>query len=877
MNRKFNVSLFVCCYLLMVCFSTKISAQPNSTYYYQQQTLFESLPVQKNKVIFCGNSITDGGEWQEIFNDLNIINRGISGDVIQGVIDRIDELTRHQPSKLFLLIGTNDLSRGTATGVIAEKIAAFTESFLQKSPATKIYVQSILPTNPVYHKFPTHTNKKDSILLLNKKLVALSEKKHFHFIDLFSSFADRDQLMDSSLTNDGLHLKGKGYMLWKSIVFPYVYGLSPKPALIPEPVSLKWQNTSFPLYRGVRIVSDEKMNPQLGTLRELLTERNITVVETKDTSYPVIDLSYVKTNASHLPEEAYTIKAGAERISITAATEHGIFNAIQTLRQLMRDGITIPGCEISDHPAFPWRGLMHDVGRNFQSIDFLKKQIDLMSQYKLSIFHFHLTEDIAWRLQIKSYPQLTATTNMLRDPGFYYTMQELKDLIAYCRKRFITLIPEIDMPGHSAAFKRVLGFDMQTPEGLIACKNILTEVCTQLDVPYIHIGSDEVKIRDTGFLPEICRLVRTFNKIPVAWDPGAKLPYQGTIYQMWEGNTAPVKGKIKIDSRHLYVNHFDPIDGVVSVFNHSICDAVQSDDEKQGAILCVWPDRRTNRQEDILTMNPVYPSMLAFAERTWKGGGWKNYQSDIGSPGEEKYAAFGEFERRLLDHKTTVFAAQPFPYVKQSNIQWKLIGPFKNGGNTSERFLPEEPGFVDTAMLTKYPSLWGGTIWLRHFWHPLIQSHLKNPVENSTYYAVTKMYSNTEQTIGMWIGFYNISRSTNTATPDSGKWDNRNSKIWINGQEITAPSWSRAGRKSTLEDPLIDEGYEYRKPVPVVLKKGWNTILIKAPVASFRSSDWQTPVKWMFTAIPVSSQLGITNSPAGIFFDPEMKAKNTTN
>lgn len=843
-----HIMLLSCVYFLPAANS---NAQPYATYYYQQQTLFESLPVQKKQVIFCGNSITDGGEWQEIFNDINIINRGISGDIVQGVIDRIDELTRHQPCKLFLLIGVNDISKGTATKLIAERTKEFIERFLQKSPATKIFVQSVLPVNPVYNKFPTHVNKTDSIVALNKRLSSLSVKYPVTFIDLFSQFADSRRQMDSSLTNDGLHLKGKGYMLWKSIVFPYVYELSAKPALIPEPRNVSWKENAFSLYKGIRIVSDEKMEPQLFNLQNLLAEKNIPVVETNNTAYPLIYIGYKKNNAKHLADEAYHLTAGSDTLSITAETTHGIFNGMQTLRQLMRDGVLVPGCEINDYPAFPWRGLMHDVGRNFQTIDFLKTQINFMSQYKLNIFHFHLTEDIAWRLQSKMYPQLTLASAMLRNPGEYYTIEEVKELIAYCNKRFITLVPEIDMPGHSAAFKRALGMDMQTPEGLAACKNILSEIAADLDVPYIHIGSDEVKIKDTNFLPAISNLLKSLNKIPVAWDPGGKLPDNRTIYQMWEGKTQPEKGRIKIDSRHLYTNHFDPIDGVVAVFNHSICDTAESDAEKLGAVLCVWPDRRVSKQEDIIAMNAVYPTMLAFAERTWKGGGWKNYQSDIGSPREEKYEAFVSFEKRMLDHKNTVFVLQPFPYVKQSQITWKLIGPFNNNGNTAQHFIPEDPGFLDTAQLGRYPSVWGGTIWLRHFWHPLIQSHLKSPVENSTYYATTRIYSSYEQEIGMWIGFYNISRSNNTASPDSGTWDNRNSKIWVNNNEILAPKWSRAGRKSTLEDPLIDEGYEYREPTLIKLKKGWNTVLIKAPVASFRSNDWQKPVKWMFTAIPL--------------------------
>ena len=99
----------------------------------------------------------------------------------------------------------------------------------------------------------------------------------------------------------------------------------------------------------------------------------------------------------------------------------------------------INACEILDWPAFSWRGFMVDVGRNYQSIRQLKEQIDVMAAYKLNIFHFHLTEDIAWRLQSKRYPQLTESRHMLRNPGEFYSLSEMKELIAYSKERYITL------------------------------------------------------------------------------------------------------------------------------------------------------------------------------------------------------------------------------------------------------------------------------------------------------------------------------------------------------------------------------------------------------------------------------------------------------
>jgi N-acetyl-beta-hexosaminidase len=218
-------------------------------------------------------------------------------------------------------------------------------------------------------------------------------------------------------------------------------------------------------------------------------------------------------------KEAYGIDVESNVVRLSANNSHGIFYALQTLDQLSRSGIMIPACHILDQPAFAWRGFMTDVGRNFESVQLLEQQIDIMSRYKLNVFHFHLTEDIAWRLAVARYPQLTAPENMLRNKGMYYTVSDMKELIEYCKERYITLVPEIDMPGHSAAFKRALGFDMQSDSGLAVVKNILQEFCATYDLPYIHIGADEVKISNKNFVPEVTALLESLGKKVIGWQP----------------------------------------------------------------------------------------------------------------------------------------------------------------------------------------------------------------------------------------------------------------------------------------------------------------------------------------------------------------------
>jgi lysophospholipase L1-like esterase len=824
-----------------------------STYYHQRVTLFKILPQTERDIIFIGNSITDGGEWSELFNNLRIKNRGISGDISAGIIYRLDEVVKRKPVKVFLMIGVNDLARNISPDSVIKNILLIASYLKQESVSTQLYVQSILPVNDAFGKFGGHTNKGEQVKQVNEKLKQNSATYDYTYIDLYSSFCDKNGKLKNEFTNDGLHLTGTGYLFWKHLVYPYVFSLQTGPSLLPQPKQVKWGNGYFPLYACKTIlINDYSLFNEGKLLQNEIIKKGLQarLQDKVPEQEPYIQLRLGKIGTNNFTDEAYQIEVTKDRILVTGNTPHGIFNGIQTLLQLIRDNVFIDACEIIDWPAFAWRGYMVDVARNYQSIKLLKQQIDVMAFYKLNIFHFHLTEDIAWRLESKQYPQLTDSKFMLRNPGEYYSLDEMKELIAYCKERYITLIPEIDMPGHSAAFKRAMGVDMQSEGGMKICKNILAELCKELDAPYVHLGGDKVKITNKEFLPAMAATVKSFDKKIIAWDPGGNMP-NGTILQMWEGNVKTKKEVPAVDSRHLYLNHFDPIDGVIAAFNHQVCDVAVGDENKLGAILCNWPDRRVNNEGDLIKMNAVYPVMLAFAERCWQGGGWKNYLSDIGSPGTERYNAFAEFENHLLEHKALYFKELPFPYVKQADIEWKLIGPFDNKGKMETVFDTESKSFLDTFLFRNYQSLYGGTIWLRHFWHPMIQSHLKNPEDSTTYYAVRKIWCAEEGIKDFWIGFNNFSRSTATDSPPPGEWDNKNSAVWVNGELIEPPVWKHGGQKGNPEIPLIDEGYEYREPTKIFLQRGWNTILIKTPVGSFKGPDWQNPVKWMFTFIPI--------------------------
>ena len=220
----------------------------------------------------------------------------------------------------------------------------------------------------------------------------------------------------------------------------------------------------------------------------------------------------------------------------------------------------------------------------------------------MNVFHFHLTEDVAWRLQIKQYPQLTGADAMTRNKGQFYSVEDMKELIQYCNDRYITLVPEIDMPGHSAAFKRAMGTDMQSAEGLTIVKNILTEICTTYDLPYIHIGADEVAIKNEQFLPEVTRLLKQHKKQVIGWAPGGNYDTD-VIRELWKDEAEHEIGKPGvryIDSRYLYLSDMEPLSTVVSLFQRQMGAQPKGDDRVLGAEICLWSDRRVATEADLV-------------------------------------------------------------------------------------------------------------------------------------------------------------------------------------------------------------------------------------------------------------------------------------
>lgn len=188
-------------------------------YYYDQKlSFFEQMPVKKGCVVWLGDSITDSGEWNELFPNQCNLNRGISADNTFGLLHRLPEVVRHQPSRLFLLIGINDVARNIPVEVTLRNYRKIIETLRAECATTHIYVQSLLPTNNAYTQFPNHQNKLAQVQAINKGLEALCRELQVHYIDLFSAFADAEGKLDPRFTNDGLHLTGAGYARWKRVL-----------------------------------------------------------------------------------------------------------------------------------------------------------------------------------------------------------------------------------------------------------------------------------------------------------------------------------------------------------------------------------------------------------------------------------------------------------------------------------------------------------------------------------------------------------------------------------------------------------------------------------------------------------------------------------
>ncbi len=195
-----------------------------STYYQQKVTQFRLIKdAITGEIIFIGDSITDIGEWAELWGNNKVLNRGISADNTFGILNRLDEITSRKPAKIFIMIGINDISKSIPDSVIIKNYYTIINRIKKESSNTKIYIQSILPTNNSFPQFVRHQNKTEHIIVINNALQKLALQKNCVYVDVYSALLDKENKLDNLYTNDGLHINGKGYFTWKNLLFTKGY------------------------------------------------------------------------------------------------------------------------------------------------------------------------------------------------------------------------------------------------------------------------------------------------------------------------------------------------------------------------------------------------------------------------------------------------------------------------------------------------------------------------------------------------------------------------------------------------------------------------------------------------------------------------------
>jgi len=334
------------------------------------------------------------------------------------------------------------------------------------------------------------------------------------------------------------------------LTFFYFVGCGEKKldvSIIPEPQDVEVKGGQFEINLDTKIIVDSD-NLKVKEVANIFTDQfnlvsgySLEVIESLDNNNVKNSIIFTdkKIDAS-LGDEGYSLICNREKIVLTG-TPHGLFYSVQTLFQLLPEEIFsknikqniswfIPSIEIKDKPRFKWRGMHLDVGRHMFPISFIKKYIDYIAMHKLNTFHWHLTEDQGWRIEIKKYPKLSENgawrkgTQILKTNksdnkkyGGFYTQEEIKEVVQYATERFVTVVPEIEMPGHSVAALTSYPelsctggpFEVRTLWGIdddIYCagneatftfiENVLTEVLELFPSKYIHIGGDEApKVR----------------------------------------------------------------------------------------------------------------------------------------------------------------------------------------------------------------------------------------------------------------------------------------------------------------------------------------------------------------------------------------------
>ncbi len=477
-------------------------------------------------------------------------------------------------------------------------------------------------------------------------------------------------------------------------------------SIIPIPVSVIATNSSLALTPRTRIYVDTtsgELYKIAEFLRDFLHDSIKIESFTGEKTYGNI---YLHLNDSITGNEAYNLNINEEFIQLKAKKTEGIFRGIQTIRQLLpihiNDTVQHVGTgTITDLPAYEYRGAMLDVARHFFSVEDVKTFIDWLAFYKMNTLHLHLTDDQGWRIEIKSWPNLTVhggQTAVGGGPGGFFTQEDYKEIVHYAQKRYITVIPEVDMPGHTNAAlssyaelncngiapkmytKMRVGFSTLCTDKEITYKfidDVIGEIAAITPGPYFHIGGDEshaTPLKD--YIPFINRaqeIVHKHGKQVIGWDEIAHAALkENSVVQYWSKPENAVRGikqgtkiimspapKAYLDMKYhkdtklgLRWAGYIEVDTAYS-WNPATIEADIKKENILGIEAPLWSETVTDIDE---VGYLVFPRLPGYAEIGWSQDSLRNWD---------------EYKIRLAKHANW-FEAMNINYYKSEKVPWEI-------------------------------------------------------------------------------------------------------------------------------------------------------------------------------------------------------------
>ena len=490
-----------------------------------------------------------------------------------------------------------------------------------------------------------------------------------------------------------------------------------KENIIPKPVSVVATESSFDLTDETDIyVHGEsagliQVGQFLADKLNTSTGLGIEVKTTSEAPAPGNIFLALAGNDDELGDEGYELTITEKLVSLKANKPSGLFYGVQTIRQILPPKIEMGEVQrgpwklstgtIRDYPAYGYRGSMLDVARHFFGVDDVKNFIDQLAYYKMNTLHLHLSDDQGWRIEIKSWPNLTAhggKTEVGGGEGGFYTQEEYSDIVNYAQERFITIVPEIDMPGHTNAALASypeLNVDGKAPELYTGIKvgfstldthkeitykfidDVIRELAALTPGEYIHIGGDEshaTKIEDyIPFINRVQDMVAAHGKKVFGWDEIALATLKPhTVVQYWAKAENAIKGveqgakvlmspaknaylDMQYDSTSTYGLHWAAYIEVDKAYNWDPADLVPEIKKENiiGVEAPLWSETVSNRQEAEYL---IFPRLLGYAEIGWTPvelRNWDEYKIRLANHGQRMKAMnIGYYPSKLVDWDT---------------------------------------------------------------------------------------------------------------------------------------------------------------------------------------------------------------------------------